>query len=506
MMMMSFGAFDDAIFISSIPGKPETVVASGKEMTREAAERLKDEQIRSKFGLEPIECMPVTRVDPLRLCRYCRSTSQLRCSACRTCYCSRKCQSRHWKHHLFTCCVDGRPNDVDHLRLATRKWVSGSQRKREEVLRHLFSDSHLCSTFGFNNCPDGHAVGNLICFYHNHVRQRGAAFLQRLVDDEQKLGQHLEILTEASLLQDPAAGEHCHCFHWYLQQRSNGFEVPSLDDRYAHHSKGILNFMEAFSISSSEASERLTAAEKKVARLYGTLFLDFNKIPNLLTSEWFDFGFCFCRDQVQKEALAAAYLKLAALHLPLRKVAAAWEVGALDTLMSSQGIDISFLESKNIAFRRPSAEQFPVYRFVAEVGHLFSGVYCACFRRQCDWRSKHEANLSTDSEVNYGFHATNAWERWQLLKLYSVVFAHPEFDPREMQSAKRDEDPKALKRYVERLVPDFEKQIFNKYLVSGMFPTLSAKLKYGNGQLDWGCSHIVHAASLPPGLDFSRIS
>jgi hypothetical protein len=75
---------------------------------------------------------------------------------------------------------------------------------------------------------------------------------------------------------------------------------------------------------------------------------------------------------------------------------------------------------------------------MGEVKHALSGCYCPCFKSACQFRSKYETLLSTESEEDYGFHGANAWERWQLLNFYSHVFAHRDFDARKMQEAKRN--------------------------------------------------------------------
>ena len=144
-------SFDDAVFV--VPDKlgyawvvGGDARSSGKTMTLADAEHLKDGQIRSKLGLEPPDSTPPLETTKARLlCSRCRHPSGLRCSACRVRYCSRQCQAKHWKQHVFNCCVKGRPNDIDHLRLVTTRWHASSDSKRLRVLTHLFSDDDLCS-------------------------------------------------------------------------------------------------------------------------------------------------------------------------------------------------------------------------------------------------------------------------------------------------------------------------------------------------------------------------
>ena len=109
-----------------------------------------------------------------------------------------------------------------------------------------------------------------------------------------------------------------------------------------------------------------------------------------------------------------------------------------------------------------------IYRLMAEVHHFLAGVFCQCRRRvDCQqystWTETH--GISRESDGDYGFYLTNAWDRWNLVLLYSVVFAYPDSDPLKMQAARRDMDSQALERYIEKLVPEFQKygNFFNRY-------------------------------------------
>lgn len=176
--------FNDGILIHRIPDRPEYAYVAGgqlpnggKEMTVGDAEMLKANATRTKLGLEPLGDMPPTRISSWRSCRRCHRRSSFRCSACRTCYCSRSCQAKHWKRHLFVCCVKGRPNDVDFLKIITRRWFISQPDKKSGLLVALFSDDHLCETFGFNNCFDLGDMKNLMCIYGNLVRSIGSVAL-----------------------------------------------------------------------------------------------------------------------------------------------------------------------------------------------------------------------------------------------------------------------------------------------------------------------------------------
>jgi hypothetical protein len=134
---------------------------------------------------------------------------------------------------------------------------------------------------------------------------------------------------------------------------------------------------------------------------------------------------------------------------------------------------------------------------MAEVSHTLSGRFCNCFRPQGPCHPKHETHLSRESDCEYGFHGTNAWERWQLLNFYNHVFQHPRFDARQMQQAKRD---LALERYLDALVPNFRRKMGHMYLADAMFPKFRGNLGFSDGRPLCYC--IVHDAAASEGLDW----
>ncbi|KAJ4175306.1 hypothetical protein NW754_002310 [Fusarium falciforme] len=145
--------------------------------------------------------------------------------------------------------------------------------------------------------------------------------------------------------------------------------------------------------------------------------------------------------------------------------------------MESKKVDISTLLGQGIFPGPPGPHEVGAYRLVAEVHHALSGRFCSCFRR-CACPSgfdffKNESNISIESEIQFGFHGTEAWERWQLLNFYAHVFSLPTFDLREMQAAT---EKGCLEKYLEGLIPDFRRRIYCKYRTSLMFPRLGAKL------------------------------
>jgi hypothetical protein len=165
--------------------------------------------------------------------------------------------------------------------------------------------------------------------------------------------------------------------------------------------------------------------------------------------------------------------------------------------MQSKGIDITPFGA---SLKKPSVDEFGIYRLMAEVKHALSGHYCRCFIRACQHHSKHETHLSKESEGDYGFHGVNPWERWQLLNFYSDIFAHPNFDAQKMQDARRNDDAEALERYLDTLVPNCRNKIRNVYLADGLFPKFRAKLIFRDG-LRPPCLCVVHSTLTSEGLD-----
>lgn len=243
----------------------------------------------------------------------------------------------------------------------------------------------------------------------------------------------------------------------------------------------------------------LSIPEHIVRLLYLILLRDFNNIPNIGDPEWIMFGFCYCTSRAQMELLAKAYIQLAT-HTSLNQIATAWESDTLLDLMATKGIAISTLVSDGIYPRQPSPETIGIYRLMSEVSHGLSGCpNCSCKNAVCEFRSKDEPLLCKETEVDYGFHSVNTWERWRLLNFYSDLFANPKFNPQKMQEAKRHPDVQALETYIESLVPGFRRLLWNEHLTDGMFPKLDSRLKF-QGDCP-SCTCFIHKLPVSEGMD-----
>ncbi|KAK5110585.1 hypothetical protein LTR85_000985 [Meristemomyces frigidus] len=319
------------------------------------------------------------------------------------------------------------------------------------------------------------------------------------------MGELLEMWLKACDSALTGSRESCFCVPWLSKRLEGGFMIPSHDCSFDYQDYLPCD-VECCLTSDVRGAAALNAAEQRVVRLYRILLRPFNNEPSALTSEWTDFGFCYCTSSSQRQSLASAYIQLADGRASLSQITSNWERSSLESLMKEKGVDIADLEANSIDFHRPQSETFGIYRLMAEVQHALSGCWCPCFRPACASHSKQESILSRESEGDYGFHGANAWERWQLFNFYSRVFAHPAFDPRAMQESRRDADPKALERYLHGLLPDFRRKIGNMHVADAMFPKLGARVSFPNGRPHCYC--VAHTMLMSEGLDatcFDRI-
>jgi hypothetical protein len=505
MALMMPTVFNNGLLITPIHDKPGYAWVSGarfdhrpRELTFTEAERLKDQDVRSMFKLESPNEMPLRRVSHSHNCKLCGKTSEFRCSACRMNYCSRRCQSKDWFRHVFICCVKDRPNDVDYLKFLTRQWlaVMNDLVSRAHFLTVLFRDDHLCKTFGFNVCVQEVEVTHLFCIYNSLTCRFSSKKLQYFVEHH-TLGEFMNHWIQRQMAETNA--EDCACFPWFLSRhQSRTLDIPNHGGPYLYQLWAIQELEKTFSIDDDSV---LSRREQIVISLYRILLRDFNNIPNIGDPEWIRFGFCYCTSRPQMEFLAKAYIELAT-HASLSQIATAWESDTLPGVMASKGIAISSLVSNGIYPCQPSPETIGIYRLMSEVSHGLGGcLMCPCNNAVCEFHSKDEPLLCKESEVDYGFYSTNTWERWRLLNFYSDLFANPKFNPQKMQEAKRHPDVQALETYIETLIPDFRRIIWNEHLTDGMFPKLTSRLKFRGDHLP--CKCFLHSLPVSEGLDYN---
>jgi hypothetical protein len=172
--------------------------------------------------------------------------------------------------------------------------------------------------------------------------------------------------------------------------------------------------------------------------------------------------------------------------------------------MATKDIGTSSLLSHGIYPRRPSPETIGIYRLMSEVTHILNGcAICPCNSFSCKFHSKEEPSFCLESEIDYGFHETNTWERWQLLNFYSSLFKNPKFHPQEMQKARRDSDTKVFEAYIESLVPGFRRALMNEHLTDGMFPNFGSKMEFKGDHPFCNCA--IHSMVVSEGTGLGPI-
>ena len=454
----------------------------------EEAEISKTNHERKTFALEKLGEMPPTQFLSRKLCRCCHQAAIYKCSACWTYYCSKVCQRRHWMQHVFTCRVSRRPNDADFLKLAvrvaTRDANANDQEGLNKAMLHLLADDHMCCSFGFNHCKTALEVLNLACLYGTMLSKIGQAVkvvqrhleaggLRHFVEQFCRLERHLAQATDS---------DECPCVTWFLDSLSpETFIIPNRDK--VIYDIWIIAMADAIEVLGLqhrfENGLKLNESQGDVFRLYLVIQPNVWLIPDIHSSSWLKFGFCYCKSFSERASLARQYWRLALSSATFDQIVSAYETSSLAGLMRTQGIDISELEIQGIRLHRPPPCEYSVYRLMIGVEHALSGRFCNCFRIQAGRRchAYYETHIDRESDTNFGFHLTSSWERWQILNFYKHLFHLPHFDARCMADATEDPDLGALETYLNTLVPNMRKKISDRNRTNIMFPRLRDRLR-----------------------------
>ncbi|CAJ2510755.1 Uu.00g063800.m01.CDS01 [Anthostomella pinea] len=498
MMTFQHSAVDDEIFIHAIPDKPgyaDVTNRRWKDGTREMklgeAEKLRIDQLRQVHGLEKLDQMPPEELHRPKTCRHCGYRPALfYCSACHTRYCGELCQKQNWHAHVFVCRVDSRPNQVDYLRLFLRRWApKATIVVSRATVQELLADDELCFTFGFNACLLESEVRKLMTIFRHAVRHFRLRELQEWTSEKrlhQQLRHHLS--RSSGAIHEPVQK----VLEWYLE--------PGIDTRideacihpvYQHHLFAVDFTRQLLGpLKDLVPLSRRSESARRVLSLYTKLLQPMNNVPGPLDEEWLEYGFCQCRTEDQRQKLRRAYhvlLNTTSLEEIIDTVESTGNLASLIRRDINAGISPLAGEHTALSFPRPS--EIGAYRFVAEVGHILSGGYCQCFKHQHDDTNAFCAalglpkrdpgsHLSVDSEVIYGFHAAEVWERWQLFNFYAHVFSLPKFDPRHLQAAAQGTARNSLEIYLDSLVPGFRMKLYCKYRTGILFPRLGGKLRH----------------------------
>jgi hypothetical protein len=403
----------------------------------EEAELLKINHERSIHMLEGIYDMPLTRNLDQKLCRCCSNVTTHRCSACWSWYCSKACQRRNWPHHVFVCGARARPNDVDFFRLTVmrvaRDISSAEEEGLQNAIRYVLADDHVCSTFGFKDCRNALEVIGLVCIY-NTILSRVQYPIQVLQDHVQtgNLGNFLTEFCERER-QNARISKEDEFVTWFLEHRTRDLVVIPNIHKVTY---GIWDVALASAVDSLGLEDRFDKGEKlgtSQADVFG-LYLEIQPstwlLPDIHSSSWVKFGFCYCKSFSQRRELAQKYLALALSRATFDDIVSAYETSSLAGLMCAHGINISELENQGIQLRRPPPCEYSIYRLMIGVEHALSGRFCSCFsvRGNRDCHTYYETHIDRESDANFGFRLTNSWERWQLLNFYQHLFRLPSFD------------------------------------------------------------------------------
>ncbi|KAI0393944.1 hypothetical protein F5Y17DRAFT_430356 [Xylariaceae sp. FL0594] len=500
---------------AEVIGGTRKIKSSGTiELPIEKAELMKINHARKVSMLEDIDEMPSeNQCNGSKKCRRCADKAAYRCSSCRTYYCSKACQKRDWVNHIFVCRIPKRPNDVDFLNFTIRK--SKREMNSEEVERryngrlYLLADDHICRTFGFNNCKTDLELINLVCLYST-VLSRDKPTIPTLQQAlERGLLRHvLEIFCELERQAAETTGkEEYPCVTWFLTRCSSNepFTIlPNMeDDPYELCVHAVSHAIDHLQLPEEFGNGWvLDEWQADVFHLYVAIQPYARRLPDVHSSLWMKFGFCYCRTFEQRVQLARGYWQLLEFA-SYDEIVSAYKTATLADLMSSHGLGMREFRPYHL---RP--HEANVYKLMIGVEHALSGRFCACFRfkqgRAC--HEYFETHLDAAADTNFGFHLTNSWERWQLLNFYKHIFTLPGFDPVEMAKAKADPNTKQLEKYLETLVPNAREKLIGRYRCNILFPRLDGRqeLRTEDGRIirDWHirCRCKIHDVSRPPGL------
>lgn len=503
------------------PGQAQVIGGTGQAVTEmfiEDAEVTKINHDRKIATLEPIDEMPVRSECVGRgNCRRCTDEAVYRCSLCRTFYCSKACQQRDWKTHVFVCRVANRPNNVDFLnctiRRIKREMTSGDAGRIYNGILYLLADDHICNTFGFKNCVTDLELTDLVCLYSTVLSTTRPAnqTLQRKLELG-ILGEFLESFCqmERRVAEMPGRNE-CPCVTWFLARRTSedAFLIPSIEEQpYGTCVTAALDAMQSLQLTERfEHGPMLNKSRSDVYNLFVAIQPYTMRLPDVRSSLWTKFGFCYCTTFDQRITLATNYLSLLEVAT-FDEIVSAYETATLFELMRRHKINISSRMQGTRPISHADSED-GVFRLMIGVEHALSGNFCHCFKYTAGRRcySYFETHLDREADGNFGFHMVNTWERWQLLNFYKHVFALPGFDPQKMAEARRDPDPNQLERYLDTLVPDTRTKLFDISRCHILFPKFRGRVRVmtadgRRGIPGWhdGCDCKRHDVLVPRGL------
>lgn len=487
------------------------------------AELIKINHDRGASGWEALygEMLPTKYIDR-NPCRRCGCVSRFRCPACWTFYCSAYCKRRNWAVHVFRCRTPDRPNDVDFLRLVIRRvgreLKSENEERRHNAIIYLLADDHICKTFGFNNCQSKQEITNLVCIYDtmlSRVRQ-AVKSLQRCLETG-KLGEFMVQFCQSELFSTVVINrKECPCLTWLLErQRTKPLLISNTNmTTYEIFLVAVARTLESFDLAKRYKDNfKLNVWQQDVFNLYVVIQPNIWLLPDIFSSSWIKFGFCYCKSFQQQTQLALKYRALVSYGANFDDIVDAYKTSRLADLMRMYGIDMSELGSQGVRLHEPPPCEYSIFRLMIGVEHALSGRFCGCFSvnqdRHC--HSYSETHFDRESDTNFGFHLTNSWEKWQLLNFYKHLFSLSGFDPRCMAEAADHSDRKRLEAYINTLIPDMRRKLYDKIRANLWYPRLEDRLreKTQDGRptthFHLPCDCKVHDVVGPPGISLWSI-
>ncbi|KAJ6131371.1 hypothetical protein N7523_001831 [Penicillium sp. IBT 18751x] len=389
---------------------------------------------------------------------------------------------------------------VPAIRNVKEAIMSEDPEKIHDVLFELLADDDLCRMFGFNNCFSLKEVTQLACLYDTVISRCHCPV--KVMHTYLKAGElaNFLLLFCQQWINQMSAQSDFDSMHWFLNRQTiYPFSIPDLDKA-------------AYEIWLTALDEALTALYE-VFKLFVTIQPSVGRLPDIHSSAWLNFGFCYCKSFQHRNELADMYLKLASSNATFDDIVSAYETSTMADLMTAHGIDFLSLTHHGIRLEKPPPCQNAVFRLMTGVEHALSGRYCECFRMREDrqYYGYFETHFDLECDVCYGFHLSTSWERWQLLNFYKYIFRLPGFDPQRMAEAKNDHQHGSLERYLDTLVPNMRKRTFDINLAGSiLFPALEGRItattKDGERTSYLPCVFPAHDVEGPRSIQWDRRS
>ncbi len=210
----------------------------------------------------------------------CAVKPTFRCKACRTSYCSRRCQRVDWYRHVFICTIAGKPTLTDCFVLIMRgTWKpQASKDQIARLRRQVLDDADISNTFGFHVCETLQDVNNLICIFGRLTsKNRNTIFLQKWVDDD-----NIQIGIRNIILAMDSNSHRCHGWFLDLNRQIGDRRFSNL---HAYIEYGFGAVLRLLPSGDYDGNPKLKASEHKILWLYALLWREFDYLPEKSQSQ-----------------------------------------------------------------------------------------------------------------------------------------------------------------------------------------------------------------------------